>query len=117
MILAWNSSISLGVILLLLGGIFSQVYRYRRISTLLQRQQVKWAVFGLLAYPLYLLIGGIVSGLLLGDHTPPRINFLNLHLTYLALLLIPLTLGVSILRYRLWDIDVILCGAPWSTAP
>ena len=104
---AWTIVI-LGVILLLAGAIFSQVYRYRRVSTLLQRQQVKWAVVGLLAFPLYLFVGGIISSLLPGEHTPSGIALINLHLSFFALLLIPLTLGFSILRYRLWDIDLLV---------
>jgi len=104
---AWVISI-LAAILLLAGGIFSQVFRYRHISTPQQRQQVKWAVAGLLAYPLYQFVGGIISGLLPGVRTSPGIAFINLHLSFFALLLIPLTLGFSILRYRLWDIDLLV---------
>jgi hypothetical protein len=100
----------LAAILLLAGGIFSQVYRYQRISTPQQRQQVKWAVFGLLAYPLYLFSTGLLSLILLDDRFPIQsaLAFLNLHLTVLTLLLTPLTLGFSILRYRLWDIDLLV---------
>jgi hypothetical protein len=104
---AWAIAV-LSMVMLLAGGVLSQVYRYRRVSTILQRQQVKWAVAGLLAYPLYLFIYALFTLMLRGDRSPPLIEFLNLHLGYLTLLLIPLTLGLSILRYRLWDIDVIV---------
>jgi hypothetical protein len=98
----------LGAILLLAGGIYSQAYRYRRVASPMQRQQIKWVVLGLLAYPFYLFIAGIINTLLPGDQVPPVLAFLNLHLTILALLFIPLTMGFSILRYRLWDIDVLI---------
>ncbi len=107
--LAWNL-ISICVFLLLAAGIFSQAYRYRRVSTPQQRQQVKWVIFGLLAYPLYLSATGLFSFLWLDYRLPIQstLAFVHLHLTLLALLLIPLTLGISILRYRLWDIDLLV---------
>ena len=90
----------------LLGSVvITQIYRYRRISAPLERQQTKWVVFGvsLALLGVIILFGGeatvemgIVPHLILGS------------LLYLFLLLIPLSIGFAILRYRLWDIDLIL---------
>jgi hypothetical protein len=98
----------LNLLILFLGGIASQIYRHKVHSTALQRQQTKFVVLGLSAYP----IAGIVFVVLLSQWIPMAYRslyqFLMLNLSYLAVLLIPLTLTNSIIRYRLWDIDVII---------
>jgi hypothetical protein len=89
-----------------LGLFFTQVYRYRRVSTPVQRQQTKWIVFCLLFCT---LVG-------FGAEFPTLI-FMSLNILYevfattlttLVLLLFPLSVGFAILRYRLWDIDVLI---------
>jgi hypothetical protein len=46
----WPIWLNLLVTLALYGAIiYSQIYRYRRVSTPVQRQQTKWVIFGLLA--------------------------------------------------------------------
>jgi hypothetical protein len=89
----------------------SQIYRYLRISSLVQRQQTKWILFGITVY----IVGSLVAYL-------PVLIFPSLHLNEpsslyslallllntFMLLLIPLTFGISMLRYRLWEIDVLI---------
>jgi hypothetical protein len=91
-------------------GIGSQLYRYRRVSGPIQRQQTKWVVFGTVS-SLLGLIG--VELLLNGSKTlaqfgSPYLSFALYTGTYGFMLLIPLSIGVAILRNRLWDIDVII---------
>ncbi|MFD0680036.1 MULTISPECIES: GAF domain-containing sensor histidine kinase [unclassified Paenibacillus] len=84
--------------------IYSQIYRYLKVSSPAQRQQTKWVVYGL-------AIGmiGFVGMSILFD---PRMNdgsamiyvYLNALLN-LSLLAIPFTLTMAVLRHRLWDID------------
>jgi len=87
-----------------------QVYRYRLVSTPLQRQQTKWVVYG----TSIAVVGDIGSRLVylfvlvpLLHRTPLAVS-IEYALIYLSLLPLPLTVGFAILRSRLWDIDVII---------
>jgi signal transduction histidine kinase len=86
---------------------FGQLYRYRRVSTTIQRQQTKWIVFGILVAMLW-----DVSNLLFPLVLPGSAHTVFIVLSEvtfpLFLLLIPGTIGFAVLRYRLWDIDLIL---------
>ncbi len=105
------SSIGTGAIILYaIGGIISQVYRYRRVSTPEERQQTKWVVFALGTF-LVSLIASQAKFPTFAEGSSGRFwnEFLsNGVLSYLIPALIPLSIGISILRYRLWDIDLII---------
>src|SRR2546426_5149493 len=88
--------------------VVGQIYRYRRVSSLLQRQQTKWVVFGMsVAIGCYVglaLLYGVFS-------LPPKGPFADLIIftaTYFLMLLIPLSIVFAILRARLWDIDILI---------
>ena len=103
--------------------VVAQLYRYRRVSNTIQRQQTKWVVFaltvGLVVFTLWYLPAMIFTSLgvpgprssLLGH---PALIFLVLlaplgsPIFAFFTLLVPLSLGIAILRYRLWNIDVII---------
>ena len=91
------------------SGVVAQIYRYVRVSGPVQRQQTKWVVFGLAATMLVIL-GRYVPLLIFPSlSTSSSPYFLVSTYVYpLGLLLIPLTLGIAILRYRLWDIDILI---------
>jgi signal transduction histidine kinase len=85
-------------------ALFSQLYRYRRVSGPVQRQQTKWVVFGTTA----MVIAQAVTFLFpLQGSTHVILKLIPDTVLYLALLLIPLSIGVAILRYNLWDIDLV----------
>ena len=90
--------------------VFAQIYRYLRVSQPIERQQIKWVVFGLTAA----LAGATLVALPLAIFPenilePGTLKVLfELTATNALLLLIPLSIGVAILRYRLWDIDLII---------
>src|ERR671912_697373 len=98
--------------LVFLGGVvslvWSQIYRFRRVSSPTQRQQTKWVVFGLTLG----IAGTFPSQLpvdlsLVGGDTPLTLLFLKVGFA-LSLMLIPLTIGVAVLRSHLFDIDLLI---------
>jgi hypothetical protein len=91
------------------GALVAQIYRYRRISDYAQRQQTKWVVAGLVAaLPITLAANLLVVLMPSLDQPGALYPLLRDAITVPALLLIPLSLLISILRSRLWDIDVII---------
>jgi len=96
---------------LLFCAVGAQIYRYRRVSTLKERQQTKWVVFGFVVG-----IVGFVLFLILGNAFLPKTLLKSSVLstlvagtcTYGFLLLVPISIVIAILRSRLYDIDVVI---------
>ena len=92
-----------------LSGPATQIYRYRRVSNSIEKQQTKWVVYGLtigvggymtLKVFTFMITDPNGSGLLIA-------TALNL-IAILFVLLLPLSISIAVLRYRLWDINPII---------
>jgi len=109
--LHFNSTFPFSVLLLgfICSALVAQVYRYRRVSSALQRQQTKWVVFGVSIGLGGFLVLGIFSTFL-SSLVPqgPLTNLITDTAYYLVLLIIPLSIGFAILRSHLFDIDLII---------
>lgn len=90
----------------LILGPFSQIYRYWKESTPIQRQQTKWVVLGFAVFAGSVLISFALITLF-PENNPGRILY-NAYFFDITGLLIPLSVSFSILRYRLWDVDLLI---------
>jgi hypothetical protein len=89
--------------------VVAQLYRYRRVSSPLQRQQTKWVVFGF-AVSITVYVLGAVPYLMFPVLAGPGSLYLPAYVAVqdFLLLFIPLSFGFAMLRSRLWEIDVII---------
>ncbi|HVP22173.1 MAG TPA: histidine kinase [Anaerolineaceae bacterium] len=98
-------------LLLIILGVYAQVFRYRRISTSQERQQTKWFVYGLFMWLLLSIIVSIpyifLQNLPMGATRPWWAPLSQLG-WFLTLMIIPLSLAIAVMRYRLWDIDLLI---------
>jgi hypothetical protein len=102
---------TLSMIILVILAVYSQIYRYKNVSNLQQRQQIKWVAFGLIA-----VIGVMFSWIFLFINFPP--NNPSTIRTYAVLIslpavsvigsLFPISVAISILRFKLWEIDILI---------
>jgi hypothetical protein len=86
-----------------------QLYRYRRVSSPLERQQTKWVVFGM-AIPISVISSVSVLYLIFPVFTEPGSLYPLAYnqVSILLSLFIPLSFGFAMLRSRLWEIDVLI---------
>ena len=92
-------------------GAYAQVYRYRNISVAVERQQTKWVVMGFASTVVIFLVVILPRALFPALHSGLNLVLYvlaEIPLTLFALLFVPLSITVSIFRYRLWDIDLII---------
>jgi hypothetical protein len=102
--------VAIGVISL---GILAQVYRFRWVATPLQRQQTKWVLLGTVVMTAGLLLVYAPAALYtarLAEPGPLRLtyNLLRDAVFELCMLGMLACFGLSIWRYRLWDIDLVI---------
>lgn len=100
-----------GPVVLSLWGSFAiaQIHRYRTVSTAEQRSQMKWVVYGVAVVaagfvPSVWLVGTVfdIPYAEMGRHMLAQ----SLSVGFISL--IPLTIGIAVLRHRLYDIDILM---------
>src|SRR6266700_3969491 len=108
-----NTLVELLPYLMLIGELATvvlvQLYRYRWVSSPLERQQTKWVVFGL-AVPITLIVLMTVLYLIFPVVASPGSLYPLASTVFQTCLplFIPLSFGFAMLRSRLWEIDVLI---------
>jgi signal transduction histidine kinase len=87
-----------------LGGIASVIVKYRR-SQGVEREQIKWLVYGVAAVIVINSLQKMVAPLFLEAERLRSFNDLS---GEFVSLIIPIACGVAIIRHRLWDIDIVI---------
>ncbi len=104
------------LLLVMLGwfgsGVFAQIYRFKYVSTPIQRQQTKWVVFGLVlgVVGYFAYRGPLLLFPRLASTGMPRTLFILIGepISILLMILTPISMSLSMLRRRLWVIDPII---------
>jgi len=96
-------------------GLYALIYRYFRVASPLERQQLKWIIVGEAGFLLTALL--VLQPLkdlltsLAGNMDPAREVILSAILDTLfhaTTFFFPVSLVIAVLRYRLWDVDIVI---------
>ncbi|CAN5225179.1 hypothetical protein BH23CHL1_BH23CHL1_15110 [soil metagenome] len=91
------------------SGVIIPVYRYVRVSGAVERQQTKWAILGIAAALITTVVVEGFSMIFPGLRQDGSLQASVFDwISFLPVLMITLSIGVAVLRYRLWDIDIII---------
>lgn len=100
--------------ILMAAGLFALAYRYFRGADRVQKQQIKWIVVGMVPLGSFYFAHFLIyqTELLSGLTWTPRLTFqFEMALEppwYLAQTFFAVCIGLAVLRYRLWDIDLVI---------
>jgi len=108
--LSWPPPLFAAAVLAVWGSFpMAQIYRYARVSGPMERQKTKWVVFGVAVA----VVGTLATVFTVeaAVDLPPRAvgqRMLSMLLMDASGLMIPLSIGIAMLRSRLFDIDVVI---------
>ena len=94
-----------------LAALYAQIYRFRHLSTPEERQQTKWAVFGFVLWVITVFILTVPYLALLSLPAQTQVPGWAAPTTLLwwfSLLIIPVTLTIAVMRFRLWDLGSVV---------
>jgi hypothetical protein len=102
-----NAPGSVAWFIMICSLVWTQVYRYRHVSGPVQRQQTKWVVFGFATF--YIGVALLALPVIPFSSVVDAWGQFILAVSIPSLrLLIPISIGFAILRYRLFDVDIII---------
>jgi hypothetical protein len=92
-------------------GVGCMIYRYRRVASPVQRQQIKWVAFGLAV-----VSSGVIAWILFDIFLPPAqpspTRTLLVAITFpiiaIASTFLPISVAIALVRYQLWDVDILI---------
>jgi signal transduction histidine kinase len=96
-----DALISIGLLVVLVGSVASLVVRFRR-SKGDERQQIKWVALALILLVFSFVLSEVLRQL--GADS----SFVEAIVTGLAFLAIPASIGIAVLRYHLYELDVVV---------
>ena len=108
--LSWPPPLFTAAVVAVWGSfLMAQIYRYARVSDRTERQQTKWVVFGV-AVAIVGTLATIFTVEAAVDLPPREVGqrMLSMLLMDASGLMIPLSIGIAMLRSRLFDIDVVI---------
>jgi len=93
------------------GSAAAQIIRYRSYATPVQKQQTKWFLFGLLMIMVFLIapsfyLYSVPLELITAEASVRFDSFVAI--ANLAFIFLPISIAFAVLRYRLWDIDILI---------
>lgn len=98
------------LLLSIVMAMYSLVYRWRK-SGPVQRQQIKWVLFSILILIISLVVGllsALYPELTRSDKPFTFMYVMFIQMSSLLMISFPLSIGFAMLRYRLWDVDLII---------
>jgi signal transduction histidine kinase len=103
-----GATIAIGSLILVL---YAQIYRYRNVSNPTERQQTKWVIYGISLWFLVMAVGSVPYAQV--QQLPPGApipwwQLLNEMIYLISFSFLPISLTIAVLRYRLFDIDIII---------
>jgi hypothetical protein len=93
------------------GAMYAQIYRYRHLFTPTERQQTKVVLFGILMWFVLMGILSVPYGIEMSLPPGGPLPWWSLVLStgwWLTLTILPLALSIAVLRYRLYEIDLLI---------
>ena len=109
-----GSLFPVGIVPLFLASVTGQGVRYFRDSNQLQRQQMKWVLLGFSASLTVILFNALIAPRFVPAPPQPAAAVYLLiggGSFSLALLLMPISVALAVMRYRLFDVDLLISRA------